>query len=101
MIEILELKDCRLKSVPSEVFQMQKLKVLKLESNFIKVAPIIEVEVLSLKNNLLLHYTAGEKVKILDLSQNKLQEFSFGAKLEELYVSANEFTVLPQLPPSI
>lgn len=68
MIEILELKDCRLKCVPAEVFSMQKLKVLKLEGNFIKVAPVIEVEVLSLKNNLLLQYKAGEKVKILDLS---------------------------------
>lgn len=68
MIEILELKECRLKTVPDEIFKMQKLRVLKLEGNFIKVAPVINVEVLSLKNNLLLHYKAGEKVKVLDLS---------------------------------
>ncbi|CAD8073376.1 unnamed protein product [Paramecium primaurelia] len=101
MIEILELKECRLKTVPDEIFKMQKLRVLKLEGNFIKVAPVINVEVLSLKNNLLLHYKAGEKVKVLDLSQNKLQEFNFGNQLEELYIVANEFTILPQLPQSI
>ncbi|CAD8159771.1 unnamed protein product [Paramecium pentaurelia] len=101
MIEILELKECRLKTVPDEIFKMQKLRVLKLEGNFIKVAPVIDVEVLSLKNNLLLHYKAGEKVKVLDLSQNKLQEFNFGNQLEELYIIANEFTILPQLPQSI
>ncbi|CAD8163125.1 unnamed protein product [Paramecium octaurelia] len=101
MIEILELKECRLKTVPDEIFKMQKLRVLKLEGNFIKVAPVIDVEVLSLKNNLLLHYKAGENVKVLDLSQNKLQEFSFGHYLEELYIFANEFTILPQLPKSI
>jgi hypothetical protein len=72
MIEILELNECRLKTVPDEILKMKKLRVLKLEGNFIKVAPILEVEVLSLKNNLLLYYKAGEKVRILDLSMNKL-----------------------------
>lgn len=56
MIEILELKDCRLKVVPAEIFKMHRLKILKLDGNFIKVAPVIEVEVLSFRNNLLLHY---------------------------------------------
>ncbi|CAD8077918.1 unnamed protein product [Paramecium sonneborni] len=101
MIEILELKECRLKSVPEEIFRMSKLRILKLEGNFIKVAPIIDVEVLSLKNNLLLHYKSGNKVKVLDLSQNKLQEFNLGHQLEELYIVANEFTILPKLPDSI
>lgn len=68
MIEILELKECRLKTVPDEIFRMSKLRVLKLEGNFIKVAPVIDVEVLSLKNNLLLHYKSGNNVKVLDLS---------------------------------
>ena len=72
MIEILELNECRLKVVPDEILKMKKLRVLKLEGNFIKIAPILEVEVLSLKNNLLLFYKAGEKVRVLDLSMNKL-----------------------------
>jgi len=38
---------------------MERLKVLKLESNYIKEAPAIEVEQLSLKNNLLTVYHAS------------------------------------------
>lgn len=77
---------------------MKKLRVLKLEGNFIKVAPVLEVEVLSLKNNLLLYYKAGERVRVLDLSMNKLQEFTLGLGIEELCLVANEFTILPKLP---
>lgn len=58
-IEILELKECRLKCVPIEILAMERLKVLKLESNYIKEAPSIEVETLSLRNNLLTIYHAG------------------------------------------
>lgn len=53
MVEILELRDCKLKIVPQEILKLPRLRVLKLENNFIKAAPAISVEVLSFRNNLL------------------------------------------------
>lgn len=98
MIEILELIDCRLKTIPVEVLLMQHLRILKLDNNYIKVVPTLEVETFSIKNNLLNTITVGNATRNLDVSMNKLKSFTINIGLLELNLLSNEFTTLPKLP---
>lgn len=109
-LQILELKNNKLRTVPDEIFQLVNLKCLKMDSNYIKEIPVglcnslKQLEILSFYDNVLNKVPVEianwkQTLIYLNLAENHIDvlpsEIGELSKLNSLHLEHNHFCVLP------
>ncbi len=108
-ISSISLKECKLKSIPKDLFLFVNLKYLNLADNYLtrispKIQDLQKLEILNITNNRLMsipkEISALKEIKSLELSKNNLEiipnEIGELISLRELGLSSNKIKELPE-----
>ncbi|KAL4503288.1 hypothetical protein ABPG72_000894 [Tetrahymena utriculariae] len=109
-LQIVDLSFNKFRDIPPEILDLPNLRVLKLDTNLIKVLNPdlflkVKLEYFSISNNLLFEIPQlitqwSETLKYLDVSLNRIEELSILPslkRLQSLHIHSNDFRFIPCL----